>query len=466
MQGASVTKESITSTDTRKDSLNQKDNIPADETVEITKGKSPQSRQWNEIKNGQKGGIGLMFPYATTNNFVKTKLYDCSRCFLRPDVAAAVQKAHSQLQKKKYGGLRLFDCYRPSPVQQRMWSIKPDERYVANPRKGSDHNRGIAVDLTIVDQSGKPLDMGTPFDDFSPKSHHTYRELPKSVRENRLLLKKTMASVGLQHVDTEWWHYAAKGKKPSVENWVWPCGKSVSNQEPSPIATTPSLADEGCKPSNKDKEAVLAKKIVDYMRSKKYDTSTKTGEYNIVYIEGACEDGTPNADEFDYYNDRRIIIEFINGKPSLTNHWLATTEPGNYSTTHSINAKGVARIAFGQYKNAWQVGMYSDASKNRLEGLVQVRNVKIKRDTNRDGKRTRDIEEIGIFGINQQQGTGSIDKRIGQDSAGELVGWLPTEHKEFMEIIKKDSRYLKDANYLFTTTIINGDEFGLRMVSE
>jgi D-alanyl-D-alanine dipeptidase len=463
MQGASVTKENITSDDTRKDSLNQKDNIPADESVKITKGKSPQSHQWDEIKDSPKSGISLIFPYATTNNFVKTKLYDCSRCFLRPDVAAAVQKANSQLQKKKYGGLRLFDCYRPSPVQQKMWSIKPDERYVANPRKGSDHNRGIAVDLTIVDQSGKPLDMGTPFDDFSTKSHHTYRELPKLVRENRLLLKNTMASVGLHHVDTEWWHYAAKVKKPSVENWVWPCGKLVGSQEASPVATTPSVASEDCKLSNEDKEAVLAKKIVDYMKSKKYVISTKTGEYNIVYIEGACEDGTPNADLFDYYNDRRIIIEFINGKASLTNHWLATTEPGDYYTTHSINAKGVARIAFGQYKNAWRVGMYSDSSNNRFEGLVQVGNVRVKRDKNRDGKRTRDIEEVGVFGINQQQGTGNIDKRIGRDSAGELVGWLPIEHKQFMEIIKKDSRYLKDANYLFTTTIINGDEFGLRI---
>jgi zinc D-Ala-D-Ala dipeptidase len=72
---------------------------------------------------------------------------------------AAVQQAHQQLQQQGYGGLRLFDCYRPQPIQQKMWQIKPDERYVANPATGSDRNRGTAVDLTIVDMNGKPLNI-------------------------------------------------------------------------------------------------------------------------------------------------------------------------------------------------------------------------------------------------------------------------------------------------------------------
>jgi zinc D-Ala-D-Ala dipeptidase len=181
------------------------------------------SIHWTEISKSQ--SIDLDFTYATTNNFVKTKLYPCARCFLRTDVARAVQQASQQLQQQGYGGLRLFDCYRPQPIQQKMWNIQPDERYVANPAKGSDHNRGTAVDLTILDRDGQPLDLGTPFDEFSPKAHHTYRELSPQVLKNRSLLKKTMASVGFHHIDTEWWHYAWNGKKLTVGKWVWDCTK-------------------------------------------------------------------------------------------------------------------------------------------------------------------------------------------------------------------------------------------------
>ncbi len=185
--------------------------------------------QWTELpvaSNSDKSrSIDLDFTYATTNNFVNTKLYPCPRCFLRTDVATAIQQAHQQLQQQGYGGLRMFDCYRPQPIQQKMWAIKPDVRYVANPLKGSDHNRGIAVDITILDRNGKPLDMGTAFDEFSPKSHHTYRELSPEVLKNRSLLKATMAAVGLHHIDTEWWHYAWNGKKPPVGKWVWDCIK-------------------------------------------------------------------------------------------------------------------------------------------------------------------------------------------------------------------------------------------------
>jgi zinc D-Ala-D-Ala dipeptidase len=184
-------------------------------------------RQWTELPIASKTNkirpIDLDFTYATTNNFVNTKLYACPRCFLRTDVASAIQSAHQQLQQQGYGGLRMFDCYRPQPIQQKMWAIKPDLRYVANPLKGSDHNRGIAVDLTIIDLDGQPLDMGTAFDQFSPKSHHTYLELSPTVLKNRSLLKTTMASVGLHHLDTEWWHYAWNGQKPAVGKWVWAC---------------------------------------------------------------------------------------------------------------------------------------------------------------------------------------------------------------------------------------------------
>ncbi len=201
-------------------------------TEEISIAKNPTQtqfdpRQWTELPGDRKvdnlKSIDITFPYATTENFVKTKLYACPRCFLRTDVARAVQKVHQQLQQQGYGGLRIFDCYRPHSIQQKMWNIKPDQRYVGNPAKGSDHNRGTAVDLTILDRHGEPLDLGTPFDEFSSKAHHTYLELSPQVLKNRSLLKKTMASAGFHHIDTEWWHYAWNGNKPTVGNWLWDC---------------------------------------------------------------------------------------------------------------------------------------------------------------------------------------------------------------------------------------------------
>jgi D-alanyl-D-alanine dipeptidase len=90
-----------------------------------------------------------------------------------------------------------------------MWELVHDERYVANPANGSGHNRGISVDLTIVDLvSGRELDMGTGFDNFTDSAHHSFASLPASVLRNRRLLKATMEKYGFKALETEWWHYS------------------------------------------------------------------------------------------------------------------------------------------------------------------------------------------------------------------------------------------------------------------
>ncbi|NUO01024.1 MAG: M15 family metallopeptidase [Saprospiraceae bacterium] len=180
--------------------------------------------QWTEV-NTLDETIVLDLKYATKDNFVKEKLYDCPRCFLRPDVAKAVIAAHKELKKKGYGGLKLFDCYRPRPIQRKLWKILPDDRYVANPDKGSMHNRGSAVDLTIVDKKGKELDMGTEFDYFGPEGYHSYTKLSKQVLTNRKLLRETLAKHGLHHIKTEWWHYSYRAKQYELSDWVWGCNK-------------------------------------------------------------------------------------------------------------------------------------------------------------------------------------------------------------------------------------------------
>jgi len=160
--------------------------------------------------------------YATTNNFVKEKMYNCSRCFLRPKVAQKMLEAHLMLKEGGLG-LKMLDCFRPLPVQQKLWDKFKNPLYVMNPAKGSMHNRGAAVDLTIVDAEGKQLDMGTPFDFFGEEAHHAYTKLSKEVLANRKLLKETMQAVELNPIRTEWWHYSFRGEKYELSDMLWEC---------------------------------------------------------------------------------------------------------------------------------------------------------------------------------------------------------------------------------------------------
>lgn len=151
--------------------------------------------------------------YASTNNFMHRLMYPSNTniTFMRLPAAMALQKVQTELNAKGLG-LKIFDAYRPYSVTVKFWELVKDERYVANPAKGSGHNRGIAVDLTIIDlKTGKELDMGTGFDNFSDTAHHAFTHLPESVLANRTLLKATMEKYGFKAFDTEWWHYFLAG---------------------------------------------------------------------------------------------------------------------------------------------------------------------------------------------------------------------------------------------------------------
>jgi len=145
--------------------------------------------------------------YATEDNFLKKVVYDCSDCLIRKEVADALIQANDSLNTYGYS-IQFFDCYRPIDVQKQMWEIYPDARYVANPNTtGSIHNRGGAVDITLVDASGNELDMGTGFDHFGEEAHHSYQDLNEEVIQNRRLLKGIMMHFGFDPIKTEWWHY-------------------------------------------------------------------------------------------------------------------------------------------------------------------------------------------------------------------------------------------------------------------
>jgi D-alanyl-D-alanine dipeptidase len=147
--------------------------------------------------------------YATTNNFMHRLMYPphTTHTFMRSAAVVALKNVQDELNKSGMG-LKIFDAYRPYSVTVKFWELVKDERYVANPSKGSGHNRGIAADLTIINlKTGKELDMGTGFDNFTDSAHHAFTHLPSAVLQNRTLLKSLMEKNGFKAFDTEWWHY-------------------------------------------------------------------------------------------------------------------------------------------------------------------------------------------------------------------------------------------------------------------
>ena len=161
--------------------------------------------------------------YATENNFLKEVVYDCAECYTRVKTAKALLAANKYFRTKGYR-IQFFDCYRPNSVQYKMWEILPNPQYVANPVKGSIHNKGGAVDITLVDMEGNPLDMGTDFDFFGHRAHHDHTDLPQEVLDNRRLLKEGMESHGFWSIRTEWWHYnLSAGSNDKVADFRWAC---------------------------------------------------------------------------------------------------------------------------------------------------------------------------------------------------------------------------------------------------
>lgn len=161
--------------------------------------------------------------YATENNFLKAKVYDCAECYLRFKTIKKLVEANQKFIKLGYK-IKIFDCYRPLDVQKKMWAIVSNPSYVANPSKGSIHNRGAAVDITLVDFDGKELDMGTDFDHFGKESAHLYQDLSEIVLNNRKLLREVMEDSSFKIIKSEWWHYdLVTDEKDKVSNFTWNC---------------------------------------------------------------------------------------------------------------------------------------------------------------------------------------------------------------------------------------------------
>jgi D-alanyl-D-alanine dipeptidase len=148
--------------------------------------------------------------YAQKSNFTKHRLYPkrLKSTYLRKEPALALAKIAAELAVKGLGIL-VWDAYRPYFVTERFWKLIHDERYVANPIKGSGHNRGIAIDMTLYElSSGTLIDMPTGFDDFSENAHHGYQNISEINIKNREILKGVMEKNGFIKFETEWWHYS------------------------------------------------------------------------------------------------------------------------------------------------------------------------------------------------------------------------------------------------------------------
>jgi len=153
--------------------------------------------------------IQMDLRYATHNNFTHTRMYprNTKHSYLRKPAAMAMAAAAKELKEMNLG-FRIWDAYRPYHVTVKFWELIHDERYVANPAKGSGHNRGIAVDLTLYDLiTGKEISMPTGFDDFSEEAHHGATLADPEKIKNRELLRSIMEKNGFKKFETEWWHY-------------------------------------------------------------------------------------------------------------------------------------------------------------------------------------------------------------------------------------------------------------------
>ncbi|MCX2573798.1 M15 family metallopeptidase [Pedobacter sandarakinus] len=151
--------------------------------------------------------IKLDIKYATTQNFMHQVMYQQARAFARRPVVEALKKIQKELSKKGLG-LKIFDAYRPYAITVAFYKKASDKNFVANPAKGSKHNRGCAVDLTLINlKTGKELEMATPYDSFSAAAAANYEPVNPTVRKNRAFLMATMQKYGLHVLANEWWHY-------------------------------------------------------------------------------------------------------------------------------------------------------------------------------------------------------------------------------------------------------------------
>ena len=155
--------------------------------------------------------IPLDIRYATPDNFMHEPLYPVAKAYLRAPAARALADVDRELAPRGLG-IKVFDGYRPYRITEKMWEPIRNPDFVADPSKGSRHNRGAAVDLTVIDRlTGHELEMPTPYDDFTSHARQDFNDLPAAVIQNRALLRDVMTRHGFDPLPSEWWHFDFRG---------------------------------------------------------------------------------------------------------------------------------------------------------------------------------------------------------------------------------------------------------------
>jgi D-alanyl-D-alanine dipeptidase len=150
--------------------------------------------------------VAIDLIYAGKDNFTGQVIYEHPLCFLHPQAEACLRKAI--VAARGFGfQLKVLDAFRPQEAQEALWAVAPLPGYIADPAKGSNHTRGVAIDLTLVGRDGQVLDMGTPIDTMTRASHHFHAALPAAIQVNRMYLLTIMLEAGFVHHPNEWWHY-------------------------------------------------------------------------------------------------------------------------------------------------------------------------------------------------------------------------------------------------------------------
>lgn len=150
--------------------------------------------------------VDVEIAYATVDNFTRGKIYGRPGCYLHPRAAEHLTTA-IHLAAQQHLRIRIYDAFRPSEAQWVLWQHTPDPDFLTDPRRGSPHSRGVAVDLTLIDRKGIQLEMGTEFDAFTPLSHHGNLTISSQAQHNRYLLMGIMTTAGWDFYQNEWWHY-------------------------------------------------------------------------------------------------------------------------------------------------------------------------------------------------------------------------------------------------------------------
>ena len=150
--------------------------------------------------------VEISIAYATADNFTGKPVYARPGCYLHTDAAARLETAIVLARQLGYR-IKIFDAFRPAEAQWVLWNHTPDPEFLADPRRGSPHSMGAAVDLTLIDAAGRELDMGTAFDAFTPLSHHAALGISPAAARNRAILLGIMTAADWDFYRNEWWHY-------------------------------------------------------------------------------------------------------------------------------------------------------------------------------------------------------------------------------------------------------------------